>query len=302
MATGALCCVSQQRRLARRRILSVCAPMAAYLITGGLGDIALRLARAMVKRRRETADPDGDGRRCRHAKPGVRSTQAPLLGSGLPLFVRWRPEGVAVHVACVDVGDESALRTFLDRYRAEAWPPICGVIHAVGALDDCLAVSMSRARFDALLDPKLRGAQYLDRLLPELDFFALMSSTAALLAQTGQANYAAANAGLDALAQDRRSRGAAAISVAWGVWEDTGLMKGSDAALKFAEIDRQGMNAIPPARGAGLFPVLCQSGESYLAVLPIDRIKFRQARLARSYPIFADIARRNGGNSGPRRR
>jgi myxalamid-type polyketide synthase MxaE and MxaD len=263
-------------------------PDAAYLLTGGLGDIALRLARTMVKRGVRRLILMG-----RSALPPREAwgtiDPSTAVGQRVAAVRALEAAGVAVHVACVDVGDESALRTFLDRYHAEAWPPICGVIHTVGVLDDGLAVSLSRDRFDALLNPKLRGAQYLDRLLPELDFFALMSSTAAFLAQTGQASYAAANAGLDALAQNRRSRGAAAVSIAWGVWEDTGLMKGGDAALKFAEINRQGMNTIPPARGADLFPVLCQSGESYLAVLPLDRIRFRQARLARSSAIFADI-------------
>jgi phthiocerol/phenolphthiocerol synthesis type-I polyketide synthase B len=261
---------------------------AAYLITGGLGDIALRLGRAMARLGARRLILIG-----RSAMP-PRDTWA-TIDPGTPAGQRvaavraLEMEGVAVQVASIDASDESALRAFLDKYDAEAWPPIRGVVHAVGVLDDGLALSMSRARFDALVDSKLRGAQHLDRLLPELDFFALMSSTAAFLAQTGQANYAAANAGLDALAQNRRSRGLPAISIAWGVWENTGLMKGGDAALKFAEMSRHGMNAIPAARGADLFPVLCQSGEPYLAVLPIDWVRFKQARVARSSPIFADV-------------
>ena len=66
-------------------------------------------------------------------------------------------------------------------------------------------------------------------------------------------------------------------------------MKGANGALKIAELARQGLHAIPPTRGARLFPALCQSGEPYLAVLPIDWATFQRARLARNYPIFADI-------------
>jgi myxalamid-type polyketide synthase MxaE and MxaD len=65
-------------------------------------------------------------------------------------------------------------------------------------------------------------------------------------------------------------------------------MKGPDAALKFAEISRQGMNAIAPARGADLFPFLCGSEEPYLAVLPVDWRRFKQARAARCSVMFAD--------------
>jgi phthiocerol/phenolphthiocerol synthesis type-I polyketide synthase B len=261
---------------------------ASYLITGGLGDIALRLARTMAKLGARRLVLIG-----RSALP-PRNTWGTIdpgttIGQRVAAVRALEADGIAVQLASVDVSDESALREFLDEYEAEAWPPIRGVVHAAGALDDGLAVSVSRARFDALLDSKLRGAQHLDRLLPELDFFALMSSTAAFMAQTGQVSYAAANAGLDALARNRRSRGLPAISVAWGVWEDTGLMMGEDAALKFAEMNRQGMNAIPPGRGANLFPALCQSGEPYLAVLPLDQTRFKQARLARSSAIFADI-------------
>ena len=197
-------------------------------------------------------------------------------------------EGVAVHLATVDVSDESALRTFLDRYEAEGWPPIRGVIHAAGAVDDCLVHSVSQARFDALLGPKLRGAQHLDRLLPHLDFFALMSSMATFLPHSGQANYAAANAGLDALALDRRARGSHAISIGWGVWEDTGLIRGVSGEVKTEILRRPGIRVIPAARAADLFALLCQSGETIPAVLPIDWAEFKHARSARNYPIFAD--------------
>jgi NAD(P)-dependent dehydrogenase (short-subunit alcohol dehydrogenase family)/acyl carrier protein len=196
--------------------------------------------------------------------------------------------GVSVHLAAVDVGDEAALRAFLDRYNAEAWPPIRGLIHSAGAVDDCLVHSISQARFDMLLGAKLRGAQHLDRLLPDLDFFALMSSMATFLPHSGQANYAAANAGLDALALNRRARGVPATSIGWGVWEDTGLIKDASSEQKTEILRRPGISVIPAKRGAELFVRLCQSDETVAAVLPIDWAEFRKARGARSYPIFSE--------------
>ena len=260
---------------------------AAYLITGGLGEIGLHLAGAMAASGARRLILMG-----RTALPPRETwgTADPnsMIGLRIAAVRALEAQGVAIHTAAVDVSDELALRTFLDRYNAEAWPPICGVIHAVGALDDCLAHSLSETRFNTLLIPKLRGAQHLDRLLPQLDFFVLISSAASFLAQTGQANYAAANAGLDALARDRRARGLPAVSVGWSVWEDTGLMKGDSGALKLAELSRQGVRAIPPMRGVGLFGLLCQSEEPAVAVAPIDWTTFKRTHVARSHPIFAD--------------
>jgi acyl transferase domain-containing protein len=272
---------------------------AAYLITGGLGDIGLHLARALAQcgarrlillGRSETPPRD--------TWSAVDPNTA--IGRRIAAVRALEADGVAIHLVVVDVGDESALRTFLDRYNAEAWPPIRGVIHAAGVVDDCLAHSISQSRFEALLSAKLRGAEHLDRLLPQLDFFALMSSMASFMPQSGQANYAAANAGLDALAQDRRSRGLPAVSIGWGAWEDSGLMKGGRGALKLAEVGRLGVRSMPPARSAGLFCLLCQSEEPTLAVLPIDWAAFKQARGARRDALFDDVMAAAAGEDAAR--
>ena len=265
----------------------VARPDAAYLITGGFGYIGLELAKAMAAR--------GARRLILMGRSGLPPRETwetvepgSVIGRRVAAVRALEMKGVAIHLAVVDVGDESALRAFLDRYNAEAWPPIRGVIHSAGAVDDCLVHSISQARFNALLGPKLRGAQYLDRLLPDLDLFALMSSMATFLPHSGQANYAAANAGLDALALNRRTRGVPATSIGWGVWEDTGLIKEVSGEQKTEILRRPGISVIPAARGADLFVLLCQSGETVAAVLPIDWAEFRKARGARSYPIFSE--------------
>jgi phthiocerol/phenolphthiocerol synthesis type-I polyketide synthase B len=262
-------------------------PDAAYLITGGFGYIGLQLARAMAARGARRLILLG-----RSAPPPRDAWGAvdpdSVVGQRIAAVRALEREGVAVHLAAIDVVDESALRVFLDSYVAEGWPPIRGVIHSAGAVDDCLVHSIGEARFDALLGPKLRGAQHLDRLLPDLDVFALMSSMATFLPHSGQANYAAANAGLDALALNRRARGSHAVSIGWGVWEDTGLLRGVSGEAKTEILRRPGIRVIPAARGADLFALLCQSGETIPVVLPIDWAEFKQARSGRDYPIFAD--------------
>jgi acyl transferase domain-containing protein len=261
---------------------------AAYLITGGLGDIGLHIARAMVDQgaRRlvlvgRTPLPPRD--QWLAARPD--SLQGQRIGAVRAL----EAQGAAVHVAAVDVGDEAALREFLSRYQAEGWPTIRGVVHAAGAFDNQLVGAMNRAAFDAVVGPKLRGAQFLDRLLPELDLFVMFSSVGAYLVQPGQANYAAANAGLDAVAQDRRARGLPALSIGWGVWRDTGLVKGDAGVRNVAEMERQGIQAFSAERGTAMFSWLCPSDETCISVLPIDWAVFGRSRAGRGLALFKEM-------------
>jgi myxalamid-type polyketide synthase MxaE and MxaD len=207
--------------------------------------------------------------------------------------------GVAVHVAAVDVGDEQALRTFLAHYDAEGWPKIGGVIHAAGIFDNHLAGAMSHQQFDAAMAPKLRGAQYLDALLPDVDLFVMFSSTGAFQVQPGQANYAAANAGLDALAQDRRARGLPAQSIAWGVWENTGLVNNEAGRLNVAEMARQGIGSFASERGAALFGWLCSRDVTCPVVLPVDWAVFKTNHRASGQPLYRAVLDGGGRSVSP---
>jgi acyl carrier protein len=202
-----------------------------------------------------------------------------------------------VHAAAVDVTDETQLRSFLDDYRAQAWPEIRGVVHAAGTHDNRLAATMDRAAFDAAVAPKLAAARLLDRLLPELEAFVMISSIGSFLAQPGQANYAAANAGLDALAIDRRARGLPAVSLAWGVWKDTGLVANAAGARNVDEMERQGVRAFAPERGAMLFSRLAAQAEPYMAVMPVDWAAFKRARGGRDFPVFRDLLEEAAGQA-----
>ena len=145
-------------------------PDSAYLVTGGLGGVGLQVARAMAEQgaRRlillgRTALPPRE--------QWSRAAADSMIGLRIAAVRGLEAMGVAVHTPAVDVGDEAALRRFLDSYAAEGWPPIRGVIHAAVALNNGLAGAMGRARFDSVLQAKLRAAQALDRLLPDLDVF-----------------------------------------------------------------------------------------------------------------------------------
>jgi phthiocerol/phenolphthiocerol synthesis type-I polyketide synthase B len=261
---------------------------AAYLITGGMGGVGLHIANAMAA--------SGARRLILLGRtplpPRDLWNTTPLntdVGERIAAIRSIEAMGVAVHTYAVDAGDEIELRRFLRQYAAEGRPPIRGVVHAAATFDHRLAETMDRGSFDAVLAPKLHGAQLLDRLLPDLDFFALFSSTGAFLPLPGGANYAAANAGLDALAQDRRARGLPALSIAWCPWENTGAVKGLSGQARTAELGRRGVLALSAERCSAIFTALCGRANSTIAVFPADLSRFVRTHADRSLSLFRGL-------------
>ena len=183
-----------------------------YLITGGLGGLGLQVAHWLADR--GAADLLLLSRR----PPDDRSRDA------LDQLTR---RGVHVHLAHADVADAGALEAAL-RHDVHRRPPLRGVIHAAGQLDDCLIARLDFPRMAAVMAPKVAGAWNLHRLTrhDELDFFVMFSSVASVLGSPGQAGYAAGNAFLDALAAHRRSAGLPGQSINWGPWSGAGMTSG----------------------------------------------------------------------------
>ncbi|HEU5380162.1 MAG TPA: type I polyketide synthase [Ktedonobacteraceae bacterium] len=194
-------------------------PDGSYLITGGLGSLGLLVARWMVQqgaRRlilmgRTPVPPRATWYQLEDDHPQKRLVQSLAELEGL---------GATIHLAAVDVANEEQLSAFLAEYEREAWPPIRGVVHTAGVVQDELLLRMKTETFQRVLRPKVRGGWLLHRLLQDkpLDFFVLFSSTGSVIASLGQGNYAAGNAFLDALAHYRRTLGLPALSIGWGPW------------------------------------------------------------------------------------
>jgi len=172
-------------------------------------------------------------------------------------------------------------------------PPVRGIVHAAGIVDDGLLAQQSWPRFEKVLAPKLRGAWNLHTQTRDLDldFFVLFSSMVSLFGAPGQGNYAAANAFLDGLAHHRRSQGLPALSLNWGPWAGAGM------AGRVSERDRQrwkaeGYGTIPSSEGVALLSrLLRQSSGPCLAVLPIDwQTLFRQFSAGSEPPMLAELA------------
>jgi acyl transferase domain-containing protein/aryl carrier-like protein len=217
-----------------------------YLITGGLGTLGLLVARWMIAhgaRRlilmgRTQVPPRTSWKQLDVDHPQKSLVQAIQDLENL---------GASVHLAAVDVADEEQLSAFLNQYESEGWPTIRGVIHTAGVVQDELLLRMKTETFQRVLRPKVRGGWLLHQLLKDypLDFFVLFSSTGSVIASLGQANYAAANAFLDALAYYRHAQGLPALSIGWGPWS-VGMVQ----QLKLEQFyTRRGIELITPEAG-----------------------------------------------------
>lgn len=231
-------------------------PDASYLISGGLGALGSIVARWMIQRG------------ARHLILASRTKLPPRamwrsIGPDHPQagqiaqICELEALGAAIHLAPVDVTDEGQLAAFLERYRQECWPPIRGVIHSAGVVQDQILWDMDRETFDKVLRPKMLGGWALHNCLRDmpLDFFISFSSIVSLVVSPGQSNYAAGNAFLDALAYYRRTQGLPGLTINWGPWA-----AGMITRLQLVDFYRQrGMESITPEVGTRLLEYLFSS-------------------------------------------
>ena len=243
-----------------------------YLITGGLGAIGLSTASYLAQ-----------------------------LGAGdIVLTSRREPDAEAqktieeiaeryrcrVHTFSADVGVEGDVENLLKRIRAEL-PPLAGVVHLAGVLDDALLNQQDLDRFRTTLAPKAFGAFYLDRLTRDdkLDFFIVSSSVSSLLGSPGQANYSTANALLDGLIADRKAHGLPATGINFGPWGGGG-MASSEAAS--ANISAQGLLPLDASGALGALAEVVANGTGQATVLKANWARAAKV-LGSSRPPILDL-------------
>ena len=213
------------------------------MITGGTGTLGGLVARHLV------------------ARHGVRHLLLCSRGGGAEaLQQELTAAGACVRVAACDVSDRGALSELLAGIDAEH--PLTAVIHMAGVIDDGVFDAMGAERIDKVFAPKVDAAWHLHELTRERELaaFVLFSSTSGVLGAAGQANYAAANTFVDALAHHRCAQGLPACALAWGYWAQRSGMTGHLGAADMARMQRAGMMELSSEEGLSLFDMaLCRA-------------------------------------------
>lgn len=244
---------------------------ASYLITGGLGALGLHSAGWLV---------------AQGAKHLVLAGRKPPSATAQQQIDRLQQAGVQILVLCGDISQVQDVSEILQQIETSL-PPLRGVIHAAGLLDDGLLSQMSWERFTQVMAPKVQGAWHLHTLTQELplDFFVCFSSIASLLGSPGQGNYAAANAFMDALVHQRREMGLPGLSINWGYWAEGGMA--TELSSQQRMFDR-GISPIFVDRGLQVFGDLLAQDPPQVGVLPIDWAKFsKQLPIGGQMPLLA---------------
>jgi len=264
-----------------------------YLISGGLGDLGLLVARWMVEQGARRLILLG-----RTKLPPRSNWSSVDTGNSLTRKIAAIREleslGACVHLASVDVADEGELSGFLDEFRAEGWPPIRGIVHAAGVLEDGLLVQLDASALNTVMRPKVMGGWLLHRLLQDdfLDFFILFSSAGSVLGQPGQGNYAAANAFLDALAHHRQAQGQSALSINWGAWAGEGFADSVGGKRLAARLALLGISSIAPKQALDVLGQLLGQTASQVVVVPVNWKQYREFYPAGSAsPLLSELVR-----------
>ncbi|MEU1283772.1 SDR family NAD(P)-dependent oxidoreductase, partial [Kitasatospora sp. NPDC005856] len=265
-------------------------PGGTVLVTGGTGTLGGLVARHLV-----TA----------HGVDHLLlvSRSGGLADGAGELTAELRGLGAAVTVTACDTADRAALAAVLAAIPDEH--PLTAVVHAAGTLDDATLPGLTPERLDGVLRPKADAGWHLHALTEHLGLsaFVLFSSAAGVLGAPGQANYAAANSFLDALAAHRRARGLTAVSLAWGPWERTSALTARTEGSRESGAARRGLTPLTTPDALDRFDAALGAGPAALVLAGLDLRALRaQAAEDALPPVLRGLVRvpaRRADDRGP---
>jgi acyl transferase domain-containing protein len=256
-------CVLRRARFGSSGPQSALPVRGTHLISGGSGALGLQLAQWLARNGAEAV--------ALLSRSGVRSPD------GRKVLDELRLSGVQVVELTGDACDGAQVRAAVEKLRSEA-PPLRGVFHAAGILDDSVLTALTATRMRAVMAPKVAGALHLHAatLGDDLDHFVLFSSAGTLLGTQGQGNYNAANHFLNALARWRHGQGLPAASVCWGPWTEGGMAQALER--RSSHLERQGILGLRAEDALSAFQIGEALGVSDFAVMSMDWKRFAAQR------------------------
>jgi NAD(P)-dependent dehydrogenase (short-subunit alcohol dehydrogenase family)/acyl carrier protein len=267
-------------------------PERTVLISGATGGLGALVARHLVAER-------GARHLLLASRRGSKAQWAKELKAEL------EAQGAKVKLAACDVSDRKQVEALLEKVPKKH--PLGAVIHAAGAIDDGTIDSLRPGQLEHVFAPKADAAWHLHELSQDLDLdaFVMFSSAAGVFGAPGQANYAAANSFLDALAAQRSAKGLAATSIAWGLWARRSAMTAGLDDADLARMERSGVGALSDEQGLALFDAaLVADREPALALRLIPSALRARASAGTLPPILERLAplskgQRSTVRSGP---
>ena len=221
-----------------------------YLITGGLGALGLETADYLIKQ---------------GAKNLILVSRSQPKEDVEKKITSWQNQGINLVVRQGDVTQEESLGKIVAEIK-NSFPPLKGVIHTAGVLDDAILATVSPEKLTKVMNPKIVGVNHLHNLTLDchLDFFILFSSVASMLGSIGQGNYAIANSYLDSFSAYRQSLGLPALSINWGTF-DVGMATSTQKTLTAI-----GIETIPASVGISLLGKLNQQDNFSVGVINVN--------------------------------
>ncbi|MFB7919540.1 type I polyketide synthase, partial [Streptomyces sp. NPDC056061] len=252
-------------------------PRGTVLVTGGTGALGKHVARWLA----------GNGAE----RLVLLSRRGPDAPGAAEIVAELSSNDITVTVEACDVSDREALTTLVDKLAADG-APVRSVVHAAG-ISQVPGTGTELPEFADVVAAKTLGAIHLDDIFSgdtedrTLDAFILFSSIAGVWGSGGQGAYSAANAFLDALAEQRRARGLTATAVAWGPWADGGMATEGDAS---EQLSRRGLPPMSAELGMVALRRALSGSETAVTVADVEWARFAPVfAAARPRPLIDDL-------------
>jgi acyl transferase domain-containing protein/short-subunit dehydrogenase/acyl carrier protein len=247
--------------LSQRFAVCIAQPNASYIVTGGFSGLGLVTLQWLADNQANEII--------------VFSRSGPTTELARETITSLKTQGVNVISFKVDISDRNSVQTAVNALKLNC-KPIKGVIHSGAVVDDAHLADLSTQQIERVMQAKALGAWNLHHVLMDcpLDFFVCYSSITSMLGNSGQGNYAAANAFVDGLVQYRRSRGYCGLTINWGPIKDVGMVARDERIAR--HLETLGLFGIEADKGLEMVAKAINENTDQLGLFEIDWVRWTQ--------------------------